>query len=293
MTKRHIDLVEALKNTDLDLITDFLANELDPGQVAEVRRRLEEDSAFRDFAAPIVAAWNVKPLWQREPLARAEVEKAWAKFTKKAGFKHQRRRRWMRWVVMVAFIILSPFLAIFGYSMFLAGQLLRDSMREASGTMAIVDIPDTTQLTTLPNGAKVWLDSGATLRPIGRVDDSGPQYRVALDGRAIFLMHVDSAVGPVAAQGVAVETSAGVVLPAARAVEVDARADTTDVRVVGIRQDTRSWIMRAQMAGLLPAEAPLGATIVMVMRGERGRMIRGSKAQKFAVEPETTTVSPR
>jgi hypothetical protein len=60
MKKRHIDLETAMQNTYLDLITDYLAKELDPLKAAEVERQLETDPAFRDFAAPIVAAWNAR-----------------------------------------------------------------------------------------------------------------------------------------------------------------------------------------------------------------------------------------
>ena len=40
---RRVDLREAVKNPDLDLIGDYLTNDLPPAQVAAVRRRLEED----------------------------------------------------------------------------------------------------------------------------------------------------------------------------------------------------------------------------------------------------------
>jgi anti-sigma factor RsiW len=60
MKKRRIDLETAMQNTYLDLITDYLAKELDPLKAAEVERQLETDPAFRDFAAPIVAAWNAR-----------------------------------------------------------------------------------------------------------------------------------------------------------------------------------------------------------------------------------------
>jgi hypothetical protein len=60
MKKRHIDLESAMRDPYLDLITDYLAKELDPVKAAEVERQLETDPAFRDFAAPIIAAWNAK-----------------------------------------------------------------------------------------------------------------------------------------------------------------------------------------------------------------------------------------
>src|SRR5262245_60737384 len=102
---RRID-EEAVNDRDLGLITDFLANELDPAQVADVRRRLEEEPAFRDFAAPIVAAWNVAPRWRREPTESTEIVRSWDRFTKLARFTHQRRKRgWWKWTLLI-FVVL-------------------------------------------------------------------------------------------------------------------------------------------------------------------------------------------
>jgi hypothetical protein len=55
----------ALDDPDLDLITDYVGGELEPAQVDAVLRRLETDAQFREFAAPILAAWQVAPRSQR------------------------------------------------------------------------------------------------------------------------------------------------------------------------------------------------------------------------------------
>ena len=79
-SRRPIDLEEAMKNPDLGLITDYVANELPPDQVAEVERRLEEDPAFREFCAPILAFWE----GLRQPVreSQAELEASWDRFTR-------------------------------------------------------------------------------------------------------------------------------------------------------------------------------------------------------------------
>ena len=52
MAERTINFREALSDPDFLLATAYATGELDDEQVAEVRRRLEDDPAFRDFAAP-------------------------------------------------------------------------------------------------------------------------------------------------------------------------------------------------------------------------------------------------
>src|SRR3712207_8868834 len=71
-----------LDDPDLGLITDYLSNELPAEQVALVKRRLEQDEKFRELAAPLLLTWNVPPLWQRDPMPRAEIVEAWDQFTR-------------------------------------------------------------------------------------------------------------------------------------------------------------------------------------------------------------------
>jgi hypothetical protein len=281
MTKRRIDLDEALKNPDLALISDYLANELDPERVAEVRRRLEEDPAFRDFAAPIVAMWNVTPAWKREPIAHAEVERSWAKFTKRAGFRGPRRSRWKMWLMIVAFIILAPFFAVIAFSTYVASDLYFATKRsEKVGFVADFPVVDSTRITTLPNGMKVALDSGAALRMARR--DSTAFFTVVLTGKATFLVDPDTLASPAIAQGLAVETQGGRVMIGIATAEVDARGDTTDVRVFGLPQDPRPWARRLVMVTLLAAEpSSLRNLQLMLVQGERGRMVRGIGTSKL------------
>ncbi len=62
---------------DLELLTRMLNGQLDAARVATVRKRLEDDPAFRDFAAPLLLTWNVPPHRDRFPRPEGDWERAW------------------------------------------------------------------------------------------------------------------------------------------------------------------------------------------------------------------------
>ena len=62
---------------DLELLTRMLNGQLDAARVAIVRKRLEDDPAFRDFAAPLLLTWSVPPHRERFPLPEGAWEHAW------------------------------------------------------------------------------------------------------------------------------------------------------------------------------------------------------------------------
>ena len=70
---------------DLELIVDALNGHLSPARVAEVTRRLEEDPAFRDYAAPMLLTWSVPSYLERHPRPVGELENAWNEFAERAG----------------------------------------------------------------------------------------------------------------------------------------------------------------------------------------------------------------
>src|ERR1051325_4620711 len=81
---------------DVQLIIEYLNKQLDPDRAAAVAKRLQEDPVFLDLAGPLLVAWSVPTHWERNPVPQAELEKHWDRFTKAAGFAHQkinRRRR--------------------------------------------------------------------------------------------------------------------------------------------------------------------------------------------------------
>ena len=70
---------------DLELVISALNGHLSPERVAEVTRRLEEDPAFRELAAPMLLTWSVPSYLERHPRPVGELENAWNDFAQKAG----------------------------------------------------------------------------------------------------------------------------------------------------------------------------------------------------------------
>ena len=76
----------ARHDADIDVLTDYLAGELPPERVAEVRWRLEMDVEFREFAAPLIWFWNGSRRIRRSK-AREENERHWAELCKRLGVR--------------------------------------------------------------------------------------------------------------------------------------------------------------------------------------------------------------
>jgi len=79
-------------DADIEVLTDYLACELPPARVAEVRQRLETDAAFREFAAPLMWAWS-NPRSIRPSKAREENERHWAELCTRLGIRVTRGDR--------------------------------------------------------------------------------------------------------------------------------------------------------------------------------------------------------
>jgi hypothetical protein len=60
---------------DVELITRMLNGQLDPVRVAAVRKRLEEDAAFRELAAPLLLLWSLPKHHERFPRPAGEAER--------------------------------------------------------------------------------------------------------------------------------------------------------------------------------------------------------------------------
>ena len=212
----------ALNDPDLDLITDYVAGELDPGQVEAVARRLEQDAKFREFAAPILVAWGIAPHWQRYPMSNSEIEAGWDDFTRRAGFVHQkrkarRRRLWLLGVLLAALALPS--------------LLYRTEIRSAYRDWRDYEVvrPDTGWV-TLRDGNLVRLAPGARLLSSSRLVGGG--HSVRLEGTARFSVHPRDTSGPVPMmQPLMVRTRAGMAFTGMGDFTVTARGDTTDVEV--------------------------------------------------------------
>ena len=211
-----------LANPDLDLITDYVAGELDPAQVEAVILRLERDEAFREFAAPILVAWGVAPHWQRFPMQRSEIEAGWDDFTRRAGFVHQRRRTRRRrmWLLSLLLLALVVPVLLYGREIRSAYRDFRDfeTVRADSGWV------------TMRDSNQVRLAPGARLRSSKQLENG--VHRVRLLGTARFRVLPADTSGPVPMMApLSVETRGGVAFSGIGEFTVSARGDTTDVEV--------------------------------------------------------------
>jgi hypothetical protein len=237
-----VDSEDMLDDPELGLITDYLMGELPPERVAEVKRRLEEDDAFRELAAPLVLAWSVPPRWKRQPMPRAELVRSWDEFTKRAGFVHQRQkaRRRRPWMIRAVLVVLAPvLLAALVFGALVLGAVWNSPTDRHQPGLADVGwtaLAPSADSAGSPGGwmtvgnAQVQLEPGARLFRAGA---PGYPNLVKLEGSARFLRVPAGEVSFFTdALFFTVFTAAGFVVSPQADFHVRARADTTDVEVL-------------------------------------------------------------
>src|SRR5687768_10197589 len=77
---------------DLELVIRYLNQQLEPEIAEQVRVRLENDPEFYNLAEPLLFAWRIPRHVDRHPRPPGELEEMWDRFTRRAGFVHQRQR---------------------------------------------------------------------------------------------------------------------------------------------------------------------------------------------------------
>lgn len=259
----------ALDNPDLDLITDYVGGELDPDQVDAVLRRLEEDPKFREFAAPILAAWNVAPHWQRFPMPRAEIEAGWDEFTKRAGFAHQKRQARRRRLWVVALVVAAA-----GLSSLLYGRELRAAWRDWRDYETVR--PDTGWI-TLRDGNQVRLGAGARLESSSRLEKG--VHHVRLRGAATFKVYPRDTADHLGMQPLAVHTRSGVAFTGMGEFVVTARGDTTVVEVH--RPGKRRFIGFVAMPTTVLVTTDADGNPVSIGETQAARLIRGGRVERL------------
>jgi RNA polymerase sigma-70 factor, ECF subfamily len=75
-------IIEREGNPESALISDYIVGEMSAERAAEVARRLEEDSEFREIAEPLLMAWSVSPT--SEPVSPDELTRAWDQVRQRA-----------------------------------------------------------------------------------------------------------------------------------------------------------------------------------------------------------------
>ncbi len=270
---------------DLTVVAEFLNRQLDPERMEIVRRRLEEDPAFRELAAPLLYAWSVPPNWESDKLPPGEIEQRWEEFTRQAGFIHQKRKARRRWLRVMVF-------AAFGLGLVALAQAdrLRAWYVDHRDYMEYV-WKDPADWMPLRNGALVKPEPGARIR-LRRYDiesvlsgtsrdgqRGAPLERLKLWGtvhvRAVPFVSADG-MGPIA-QPVSVTTRACVVVALRAEFTVSARGDTTDVEVHVPTTAEPAAFVRAPTSVMIgrPADAgqPEKIDPVTVREGRRARCI--------------------
>lgn len=268
-TKSVLDNME-----DLELITSWLNGQLDPERVEAVRKRLEEDAAFRELAAPLLLTWSVPPHLGRKPRPEGEWQRDWTEFTRRAGFDEsgavpKPRRRWhsvRRWLAVVAVVI-----GAYGiYGLFGA---TRNAIVEYRRSLLV---PYDTGWIALGDGIEVQLSHGTSLH--AGLDDVNSKRRFWLDGLARFRVSPNYSRQPSLRLNVLlVDTRAGSVTAGESEFVVSARGDTTMVFVnpLGPRRALAPELRTVYAA----TELPDGTHIVTLFDREGARLVRGRVPQ--------------
>ena len=280
MTDPRDDAADVV-NPDLELITDYLSGQLPAAAVAEVERRLEEDAEFRRYVAPLIAAWQVPPRWQRHPMPRAELQRSWDDFTRRAGFAHQRRKaRKRRTIIFIASV------AVLAASALFYQDPIRDAYRDMRDYTAL---PDSGREMTLATGARVRLEKGARAR-IRRFEKDTNIVLVKLDGAARFTLDSKWKRATPLPGGIVVITRNASVTTNGGVFTVASRGDTTELEIIDRKWDAGK-AMGAPMSLIVPEQAlmstPEGSidAHIIVRSGEKagmyGRTLRKTRELSF------------
>lgn len=261
---------------DLELITSYLNGHLPPDRAEAVRKRLEEDAEFREFAAPMLLIWSIPPRHKRVPRPEGEAERAWEEFVKRTGFpkrplQEPKRRRWV--FKLLQLLILAAAVAVYVW--------LEPIQAYVESRQYDPPLPYDTAWVTIGDGVQVRLTPGTSLRrkPVA----FGRQW-VLLDGTARFLVQArDSADRAVPPGRFRVRTRVGYVTVSEAEFTMTTLPDTTLVTVHpfgGVRSHPTelTWVDITSKTG------PTTASTVL-REGERGRIVRDSVPEVIRQAP--------
>jgi hypothetical protein len=254
---------------DLELVTRYLNQQLDPERAEQVRVRLESDPEFYNLAEPLLFAWSVPRHVERHPRPPGELEEMWDRFAKRAGYAHPRRKARQRrlWLLLIlAFAIGIPAFVMRGQ----VARAYRD-FRDFETVRA-----DTGWI-TMRDSNQVRLAPGARLRSSKRIEKG--VHRVRLEGSARFRVYPADTAGPVPMmQPLAVETRGGLAFTGMGEFTVTTRGDTTDVEVH--RPSRRRFIGFMAMPTTVLVETEAHANPISLGETQAARLIRGGRAER-------------
>ncbi len=215
------------EGNDLELIVEYLNKHLDPERTEMVRRRLEEDEAFRELAAPMLLVWSIPTHVERHPRPAGELERNWDRFTKAAGFAHQRRkaRRRRLWLLAITLATLGAFAFIF-----------RAPIRSTYTTLFEFDaVPHQSGWLHLGDSIWVALAPDAALRA-ARLPIEGARHFILRGDARFRVAALDSATTEPRPVGIVIRTRAGLVTTREAEFRVTANRDST---LVDVKHPTR------------------------------------------------------
>ncbi len=296
---------------DVELIVTYLQGRLPDERAAAVKRRLKEDPAFLEFAAPLLLTWSVPKHIERKPRPEGELERDWAEFVKRTGFPNRpqepppaatpapdrvlwsSRRTWERimWFV-VAFMVVVPLGATVWYDVIKPNYFpeptdgyVAPAVPAAANPKAAAEFPfepappPVTDLVpyqsgwiTLENGIHVKLEPGAELR-VAQRRLSGMRH-LLLKGTARFRVpFLDPPEMSMRPQSLVVETPVGFVTASESEFTVAAGADTTALQIHALPPHGK--IPPSPMT-LAPVLMPVDVDqILVLLEPGNARLVRG------------------
>ena len=302
MTEQHFAFDDAMA-ADLELIVEALNGHLSPERVSEVMRRLEEDPAFRELAAPMLLTWSQPKYLERHPRPVGELEQAWNEFAEQAGItpppvKKSWRRHplWRVFRTMLLIIVLVPFVPFVTMALIKAVPMGVWAWIGRTPEPAVSRDDPYGRLTRVGYDT-VWAQVGGTglyVKPaLGsdlRVADRrrAGMRQMVLDSGAVRFRVPPRAPSSTNAHQVEVRTPAAVVAAGESEFTVTVRGDTTDIEVHasgGAGSDFRpvqgtvtivTGPKLSSVAKIYPV--PLAA-------GERARLVRGEVPERYKDNP--------
>lgn len=261
--------ITAAPMDDLELVTRYLNGQLDPERAEQVRLRLESDPEFYNLAEPLLFAWSVPRHVERHPRPEGELEEMWDRFTKRAGFMHQRQkaRRRRLWIVGVLLLAI-------GVSTFAARDPIARAYRDYRD---FERVPADTGWISLRDSSQVQLTPGARLWSSKRLERD--IHRVRLQGAARFRVFHPDTVGALPTMApLSVETRAGIAVTVMGEFTVTARGDTTDVEVH--RPVRRRFYGFVAVPTVVLASTHREDRPTMLGETQAARMIRGGRTER-------------
>ena len=289
MDDEDIDLSpeELAIGEDIELITSYLNGHLDPERLEAVRKRLDEDEAFRDLAAPLILTWSIPKHIVRHPRPEGELERSWAEFTRRVGIDQPpeveppKPSRWERWKAfnkstgakVMFFVALGAYLY--------GGQVVFNNFvdnADVAEQREYTAVAFDTGWIPLGDGIEVQMPRDAGLKVDERNLDG--MKHVVLDGTARFrVLPIDTKSRLLRRSALYVETSAGSVWAGEADFSVTAHDSITHVVVHAL--GPRRTAMPNQRTVMVSAKRIGEADHLALLDLEGARMLRGRHPERL------------